>query len=181
MQVSSSSSGSAWSFLPWSSSSSSSSPSGSPAASGAQLFPQATATFLLLACDGVWDVLTNEEACEFIARDIVSAAAGAEAARALAVAGGEGSQAAQRAAEASAAAYLGGTADRLRLHVLDRIAAEEGVQTRMLLGLKPGKGGRRAVHDDITAVVCFVGGLQGVARFASAGGAGLAPLVEELR
>ena len=117
--------------------------------------PPAVASFLLLACDGVWDVLSNEEACEFIAREVVSAAGAASEA--------EG----EEAAVAVAAAYLGGTAERLRALVLERTARVEGVPARMLLSLRPGKGGRRDVHDDITAVVCFVGGLQGVARFAA--------------
>ena len=130
---------------------------GSPAASPAATPPPAVATFLLLACDGVWDVLSNEEACEFIAREVVSAAGAAGEARA------EG----EEAAVAVAAAYLGGTAERLRALVLERTARVEGVPARMLLSLRPGKGGRRDVHDDITAVICFVGGLQGVARFAA--------------
>ena len=145
---------------------------------------------LLLACDGVWDVLSNEEACEFIARDVVAAAGAAGAARAAAIAaqgssssggsgGGDGgaatsaAAAAEEAASAAAALYLGGTAERLRTLVLARTAKAEGVTVRQLQSLKPGKGGRRNVHDDITAVILFVGGLPGVARFASgvAGGA----------
>ena len=183
----SASGGGLWGFLQWLSGGGR--PAPAAAAPGAPAPPPAaspaTATsFLLLACDGVWDVLSNEEACEFIARDVVAAAGAAGAARAAAIAaqgsssssssGGDGAAAsaaaaaaAEEAASAAAALYLGGTAERLRTLVLARTAKAEGVTVRQLQSLKPGKGGRRNVHDDITAVILFVGGLPGVARFAS--------------
>ncbi len=135
---------------------------GSPAPAAQPFFT----SFLLLACDGVWDVLSNEEACEFISRDIIAAAAAAEAA-AAAPDGGSSAEAASEAAAAAASAYLGGTAERLRSLVLERTSREVGVPARMLLSLRPGKGGRRDVHDDITVVICFVGGLQSVTDLAS--------------
>jgi pyruvate dehydrogenase phosphatase len=88
-----------------------------------------TESFLVLACDGVWDVLSNEEAAAFVANDIL--------------AGGS----------------RGTVAERLRDHVLQRTAEEEGMSLAWIKGLKPGKGmgGRRNVHDDITVVVVFLG------------------------
>jgi len=137
--------------------------------SNGRLLPPTTASFLLLACDGVWDVMSNEEACEVIARDISAAAAAAAVARKRAREKGTGEAGGRLAGEQAAAALLGGTAERLRHMVLERTAWEEGIPTRMILALKPGKGGRRDVHDDITAVVTFVGGLEAVARFAANG------------
>ena len=150
------------------SSSSGGSGGGSGDGSG-RLLPPTTASFLLLACDGVWDVMSNEEACEVIARDISAAAAAAAVARRRAREEGMGEEGGRLAGEQAAAAFLGGTAERLRHMVLERAAWEEGIPTRMILALKPGKGGRRDVHDDITAVVTFVGGLEAVARFAANG------------
>jgi hypothetical protein len=182
--------GGLWGFLQWLSGGGRPAPAAAPGAPAPPpaASPASATSFLLLACDGVWDVLSNEEACEFIARDVVAAAGAAGAARAAAAAAqgssdngsgsgsGSGSDAtaAEEAACAAAALYLGGTAERLRTLVLERTAKAEGVTVRQLQSLKPGKGGRRNVHDDITAVVLFVGGLPGVARFASgvAGGAG---------
>ncbi len=112
--------------------------------------PADAGAFLLLACDGVWDHLSTEEAVAFVAT-------------AVARAGGP--------ARASAAA-LSGVADQLKDHVLSRAAASEGMSVDMIRSLRAGKSGgdrsRRNFHDDITAVIVFFG-----PAYRARGGAGV--------
>ncbi len=115
-------------------------------------------------------MLSNEEAVDFVARDVAAACAAASAAATGAREGGGGGGA-EAAARAAAAAHLAGAAERLRHHVLARTAAEVDVPTRTLLMLRPGKGGRRDVHDDITVLVNVVGGVDAVLGLAARGAA----------
>ena len=52
---------------------------------------------------------------------------------------------------------LEGVAERLKEAELARAAEAEGMRLEQLRQLRPGKGGRRDVHDDITALVLFLG------------------------
>lgn len=47
--------------------------------------------------------------------------------------------------------------DRLRDLVLSKAAEEEGMDEAWIRALPQGKNGRRAVHDDITVIVSWVG------------------------
>ena len=94
------------------------------------------ASFLVLACDGVWDMMSSNEVVKFVG-DEVNALGGP-----------------QRAS----ARDLEGIAERLKEVVLQKAAEAEGMLTEQLRQLRCGsKGGRRDYHDDITALVLFIG------------------------
>jgi hypothetical protein len=103
-----------------------------------------SASFLILACDGVWDLLSSEDAVALVAEEV----------HAL---GGP---------RRASARDLEGVAERLKEAVLLRAADDDSVRLDALREMKLGKGGRRDVHDDITALVLFVG--SDYARHASA-------------
>ena len=88
-----------------------------------------------LACDGVWDVVSSEEAVALVAEDVHALGGPLRA----------------------SARDLEGVAERLKETVLARAAEAEGMRLEQLRQLRPGKGGRRDVHDDITALVLFLG------------------------
>ena len=94
-----------------------------------------SASFLILACDGVWDLLSSEDAVALVAEEV----------HAL---GGP---------RRASARDLEGVAERLKEAVLLRAADDDSVRLDALREMKLGKGGRRDVHDDITALVLFVG------------------------
>lgn len=125
-------------------------------------------SFIVLACDGVWDVLSNEEATSFIAEEFCKAMAlpdddGAKAGTIFAEAQSQSKAEDDTTlvpvktlqAPSSRAIALAQIADKLKEHVLAKTAAEYGMTVPMIKSLSRGKNGRRGVHDDITAVVIF--------------------------
>ncbi len=115
--------------------------------------PLDSSAFLILACDGVWDVMTSDEAVSFVAEQVAAAGGPARA----------------------SAASLEAIARRLRDHALVRAAEQEGMSLEQLRQLRQGKSGansRRNYHDDLTALVLFVGSGYAAKPAAAAAGTG---------
>lgn len=86
-------------------------------------------------------MLSNEEAVSFVVSDCLAPGAP------------HGQDKGQEGGDAGRATV----AERLKDYVLRKTAEEEGMDEKWIRSLPPGKQGRRAVHDDITCIVVWLG------------------------
>jgi pyruvate dehydrogenase phosphatase len=98
--------------------------------------------FLILATDGLWDTMSNEEAVAFVHRQL------------------HGDAEPVKKEE---------IAHRLVREALRREAAVSLMSMQRLMEVPPGKGGRRNLHDDITVVVVFLDDESKMSASSSAG------------